>query len=51
MENLKETNAKLTEENINLINVIEEKDKHIDYLIKKLEFKEVDLEELFDYPD
>lgn len=51
MENLKETNAKLTEENINLINVIEEKDKHIDYLIKKLEFKEVDLEELFDRPD
>ena len=51
MEDLKETNAKLTEENINLINVIEEKDKHIDYLIKKLEFKEVDLEELFDRPD
>lgn len=51
MENLKETNAKLTEENLNLINVIEEKDKHIDYLIKKLDFKEADLEELFDNQD
>jgi hypothetical protein len=51
MEDLKATNTKLTEENLNLINVIEEKDKQIDYLIKKLEFKEADLEELFDRPD
>jgi hypothetical protein len=43
MEELIETNAKLVDENLNLINIIEEKDKHIEYLIKKLEFtKEVD---------
>jgi hypothetical protein len=40
MEELIETNAKLVDENLNLINIIEEKDKHIEYLIKKLEFEQ-----------
>jgi FtsZ-binding cell division protein ZapB len=40
MEDLKETNAKLTEENLNLINVIEELDQEIDKLKKLIEEKE-----------
>jgi hypothetical protein len=48
MKDLKETNAKLTEENLNLINVIEEKDKQIEYLIKKIEINTPNLEEPFE---
>lgn len=45
---------KLVEENVNLINVIEEKNKQIEYLEKKLEiegikFEDEDLKQLFDH--
>ena len=56
MEELIETNAKLVDENLNLINIIEEKDKQIEYLEKKLEiegikFDDEDVDELFSRND
>lgn len=52
-EQLKEDKSKLIDEILDLVSVIEKKDKHIEHLKKKLEFKEVkfkdeDIDELFD---